>query len=104
MSKTLNELNSELWALCVERLSLNELNENVSKFLGFEVEFEEMGDETLDYRVGINLVLEDDTLAYVDVHYLNDKQDNMFVTEISFDGDSALNDIDYKKTIKGVQQ
>ena len=104
MSKTLDELNGELWVLCVNRISLNELNENVSEFLGFKVEFEEMGDETLDYRVGINLVLEDDTLAYVDIHYLNDKQDNMFVTAITFDGDSALKDIDYKKTIKGVQE
>ena len=104
VSKTLGHLRSELENMTFERWSLYDLNVYVSEFLGFKVEFEEMVNETLDYRLGINLVLEDETLAYVDIHYLNDRQDNMFVTEISFDGDSALNDIDYKKTIKGVQQ
>jgi hypothetical protein len=103
MSKTLGHLRSELENITFKRWGLDVLNNYVSDFLGFEVEFEEMGNETLDYRIGINLLLNDDTLAYVDVYYLNDKQDNIFITNIGFDSDNMLNTVDFEKTIKGVQ-
>ena len=104
MSKTLGHLRSELENMTFERWSLDDLNVYVSEFLGFEVEFEEMVNETLDYRVGVNLALEDDTLAYVDIYYLNDRFENMVITEIGFDSDNMLNTVDFEKTIKGVQE
>ena len=104
MSKTLGHLRNALENMTFERWSLDGLNVYVSEFLGFKVEFQEMVNETLDYRVGVNLVLDDDTLAYVDIYYLNDRCENMVITEIGFDSDNMLNTVDFEKTIKGVQE
>lgn len=104
MSKTLGHLRSELENITFERWSLDGLNVYVSEFLGFMVDFETMETETSDFRIGTNLVLDDDTLAYVDIYYLNDRYDSMVITEIGFDSDNMLNTVDFEKTIKGVQQ
>lgn len=99
MSKTLSELGKELKG---ERWKLNELNNYVSEFLGFEIEFQELETETSDYRIGIDLLLDDETLVYVDVYYLRDRDDNMLITKYSFDNDDMLNNVDLNKKIKGV--
>lgn len=100
MNKNLKDLNDLLWILCSDRITLNELNENVSEFLGFKVDFETMETETSDFRIGTNLVLDDETLAYVDIYYLKAQKGNLQVTEIGFDSDNMLNTVDFEKTIK----
>lgn len=100
MSKTLSELGRELKG---ERWKLKWLNEHISEFLGFSVEFQELETETSDYRIGIDLELDDETLVYVDVYYLRDRDDNMLITKYSFDNDNTLNNVDLNKKIIGVK-
>ena len=102
MNITLEHLRNTLEEATFERWGLNQLNDYVSDFLGFKVKFEDLETETVDYMVGVSLLLEDDTLAYVDIYHLKDSENNMFITEIGFDSDNSLSDVDFKKTIKGV--
>ena len=95
MSKTLSQLSNELEMISFDRWQLNELNSYVSEFLGFNVEFIDIGDDDFlerdfaDYRVVARLKLDNDILAFVDVYHLNDRLDNMLITEIdvSTEGD-----------------
>lgn len=102
MNITLEHLRSTLEETTFERWGLDELNDYVSDFLGFKVKFENLETHGIDYRVGVSLLLQDDTLAYVDVYYAKDRENNMFITEIGFDSDNFLNNADFEKTIKGV--
>jgi hypothetical protein len=101
MSKTLGHLRSELENMTFERWSLEYFNDYVSDFLGFKVEFIDIGDDDVfdgnfpDYRVVARFKLDNDVLAFVDVYHLIDRFDNMLITEIdvSTEGD-YINDLE----------
>ena len=101
--KTLRELKQFLKNdILYDRFTLKELNESVSEFLSFKVDFQELEFMGLDYRVGVNLLLDNDKDLYIDVYYLKDNYGDMFITEIGFDSDNVLNVVDYDKKIKKV--
>ena len=96
MGKTLNELMYFANDFVLERFNQQFEIENVfTDFLGFSIKFEEFENERNDYRIGVNLDLVD-KLLYFDVYYLLDREDNLVITEISFDSDNAIlkNDLD----------
>ena len=99
MNKNLQDLQEFSNNFILERFShQNDLEKLFSDFLGFEIKFEELENERNDYRIGVNLDLVD-KLLYFDVYYLLDREDNLVITEISFDSDNALLRNDLDKTI-----
>jgi hypothetical protein len=96
MNRTLQDLQKFSSDFILERFNhQNDIEKVFSDFLGFEITFEEFENERNDYRIGVNLDLVD-KLLYFDVYYLLDREDNLVITEISFDSDNALlrNDLD----------
>ena len=83
------------------RFSLLQLNDLVSDFLGFNVEFEELSKETLyiDDRIGVNLSLENGNEVYIDIFYITDNDENMVITEYTIDAEYALSLDDYNHFI-----
>ena len=101
--KTLKELKAFAVGYVYSRYPKKELDEQFSAFFGFKVEFEESTYESFDYCMILNLDLEDKDL-YLDLWYLVDRTDQMFITEISFDSDYILNMKDDNKKIIGVSK
>ena len=81
------------------RFSLLQLNDLVSDFLGFNVEFEKFDTETDDFRVGLDLYLFSDKLLYVDIYYLLDNNGMLYITDYDLDSDNALSLDDYNQLI-----
>ena len=87
---TLEHFRSFLKGLVLTRIeSVEKLEKDLSHCLGFKIVLEE-ATPILDYRFIINLDLEDKDL-YVDIYYLLDSKNNLFITEFSLDSDHALN-------------
>lgn len=101
--KTLKELKEYTSGLLYSRYSKKVLEEEFSEFFGFKVEFQESTYESFDYCMILNLDLEDKDL-YLDLWYLVDRTNQMFITEFAFDSDFALNIKDDYKKIIGVAQ
>lgn len=98
--KTLKQLKSYAKVLRYSRYTKEQLESFLSEFLGFNVVFQESTYETFDYCLILNLDLGDKDL-YFDVWYLLDRTEQLFITEIGFDSDHALNVLDDDKKIIG---
>lgn len=96
--KTLRDLEKFLNSLENTRLSKEKLGKDIEEFLGYYIPIEKLTQQGLDNRVGFNLILEDRDL-YIDIYYLKDYEDNMFITEISIDSDQWLSKEDYDKEL-----
>jgi hypothetical protein len=104
MNRTLQDLKEFSNDFILERFShQNDIQKVFSNFLGFEITFEELENERNDYRIGVNLDLID-KLLYFDVYYLLDREDNLVITEISFDSDNALLRNDLDKTVSPLKE
>ena len=104
MNRTLQDLQEFSNNFILERFShQNDLEKLFSDFLGFEIKFEDFENERNDYRIGVNLDLVDKDL-YFDVYYLLDREDNLVITEISFDSDNAILWGDLNKTITPLKE
>lgn len=102
--KTLRELKDFSKTLVLDRFfDKNIVGEKISEFLGFSVVFEESTYTSFDHCLILNLDLGDKDL-YFDVWYLLDRTEQLFITEIGFDSDHALNVLDDDKKIIGVAQ
>ena len=104
MSKTVNDLSKFLNYQLLHRYNqLKDFNKIMSEFLGFDVEFKDLTQETyfVDDRIGVNLLIDENDI-YVDVFYIIDNDGNMVITEYNVDYENVLKDDDYKKAIKGV--
>jgi hypothetical protein len=77
-----------------------ELQEEISKLLGFEINLQEKENINTDYCLISNLDLGDKDL-YLDLYYLIDLQGNLYITEYGFDGESRLKDNDFNSIILG---
>jgi hypothetical protein len=77
-----------------------ELQEHLSKLLGFEIDLQEKVNVDNDYCFISNLDLGDKDL-YLDLYYLIDLQGNLYITEYGFDGESRLKDNDFNSIILG---
>jgi hypothetical protein len=90
--------------LILERFShQNDLEKLFNDFLGFDIKFEDFENERNDYRIGVNLDLVD-KLLYFDIYYLLDREDNLVITEISFDSDNAILWDDLNKVISPLEE
>jgi hypothetical protein len=104
MGKTLRELQEFSKNYILERFShQNDIEKVFSDFLGFEIRFEDLQDNYLDYGIGVNLNLVDKDL-YFDIYYLIDNENNSVITEIAFDSDYVFNDSDLEKTITPLKE
>jgi hypothetical protein len=74
-----------------------ELQEHLSKLLGFEIDLQERVNIDNDYCFISNLDLGNKDL-YLDLYYLIDLQGNLYMTEYGFDGESRL---DFNSIILG---
>ena len=102
--KTLRELKDFSKTLVLDRFfDKNIVEEKISEFLGFKIELEELGYDTPDYCIGVNLDLGDKDL-YFDIYYLIDRKEFICITEFIFDSDNSLNSLDDDKKIIGVAQ
>lgn len=86
------------------RFSLLQLNDLVSDFLGFNVEFEKFTTETDDFKLGLDLYLFNDKLLYVDIYYLLDNNGMLYITDYDLDSEHALNEHDYYQFITDSDQ
>lgn len=87
--------------------SVEEIEKNISEFLGFKVKLEKRKRGAyVDFRLGLNLRLEDEDGPdlYLDVFYLIDNDNNFFITEISVDFEFDREDIDYDSYIIDIDQ
>jgi hypothetical protein len=104
MNRTLQDLQKFSSDFILERFNhQNDIEKVFSDFLGFEITFEDFENERNDYRMGVNLDLVD-KLLYFDVYYLLDREDNLVITEISFDSDNAILWDDLNKIITPLKE
>jgi hypothetical protein len=102
--KTLRELKEFMKPYILERfINESSLQNDLSQFLGFEIELQKLEYDSLDYCMGVNLDLGDKDL-YFDIYYLIDRQDFICITDFIFDSDNCLNSLDDDKKITGVAQ
>jgi hypothetical protein len=104
--KTLLELGNYLSKLLHTRYeNLNQLQEKISNYLGFNVDFEKSTFTDIDYRIITNLWLgKKEKLLYLDLYYIFDNNNNMYITEFAFDGDYALNKNDLNLIVYGLEK
>ena len=106
--KTLKELDKYLGDLYLDsdhnRFTLNELNKIISVFLGLDVEFDKIETETDDFRLGLDLHLFSDKVLYVDIYYLLDSKDMLYITNHDLDSDNLLDENDYNQFITDSDQ
>jgi hypothetical protein len=98
---SLNSLDNCLEYITYQRFGdKKELEEQLSKYIGFEINLQSKANLDTDYCFISNLHTRN-KLIYLDIYYLIDLENNLYITGYSFDSDNALKDSDYNLKIMG---
>lgn len=106
MKKTLKEFDDFLQNVLHTRFeNIQELNNVIGMFLGFEISLELTPQENTDFQLLANFCLGNDTKElYLDLYYLVDRQQMLYLTHYDLDSEHPLNDNDSKIKITGVMK
>jgi hypothetical protein len=101
MKKTLGELDIFLEQITHNRFSnKKDLQKALSQFLGFSVDLQKSSEKYDDCCLISNLDLGNKDL-YVDVYYLKDNHNQLYITGYEIDGEHALSEKDYDLFVLG---
>jgi hypothetical protein len=102
MKKTLGQLNMFVEEIIHSRFTnKKELQKSLSHFLGFSVNLQKSSQEYNDYCLIGNLDLGNKDL-YLDIYYLKDNYNQLYITGYGIDGEHALSEKDYDLFVLGI--
>jgi hypothetical protein len=106
MKKTLKQFTDFLENLLHDRFEdIQQINNNVVNFLGFNISFELKAQDNNDFQLLANFSLGKEKLdLYLDLYYILDRQEQLYLTEYSLDGEHPLSESDNQLVIVGVSR
>lgn len=106
MKKTLKEFADFLETLLYDRFeNIQEINNSIGGFLGFDVLLELTPQENTDFQLLANFSLGDDSKElYLDLYYLVDRQQRLYLTHYDLDSEHPLDDNDLEMYILGIDK
>jgi hypothetical protein len=75
--------------------NIQDLQSHLKSFLGVEIYLELSSDDDGDYKLIANLTLNNDRDLYLDLYYILDRQNQLYITEFSLDGEHPLTTYHY---------
>jgi hypothetical protein len=98
--KTLKEFYTFLQETTYSRFdNIQDLQSHFKSFLGVEIYLELSSDDYGDYKLIANLTLNNDRDLYLDLYYILDRQNQLYITEFNLDGEHALTTYHYNYLI-----